>query len=466
MAGELGRRTLLRLCLVGGGALAVSLPGGVAAADGRDAELRALDAGAARILATVRRPRFPARWFPVTEFGAIDDGRTDCTAAFRRAIEACHRAGGGHVLVPRGVYATGPIHLLSNVDLHLEQGSRILFSTDPNAYLPLVRTRWQGIEFMNYSPLIYAYDQRNIAITGTGELDGQADATHWWDWKAPSDQEFAQLEAQANAGVPVPQRVFGPGFHFRPLFVQPYRCDTVLIEGVTFRNSPAWHLNPVLCGNVVVDGVTVDSAGPNTDGCDPESCDGVVVTGCSFNTGDDCIAIKAGRNTDGRRVNVPCQNLVIQRSSFANGHGGVTIGSEMTGGVRNVYARDLTMNSPNLQSGHRIKTNSVRGGFVENVHLGRIAAGTIGGPMLLIDYSYGEGDTGKYPPTVTDINLADWTVQACEQGWQMAGYQENPIGSVTLTDVAIASMSGTNVAQYIADLQLNGVTIGGQPVSG
>lgn len=456
MVGDLGRRALLRRCLAGGGALALASLPGVASADPRSAELRALDIGATRILATVSRPRFPAKWFPVTEFGAVADGSTDCTAAFRRAIEACRRAGGGHVLVPRGAYATGPIHLLGNVDLHLADGSRILFSTDPGAYLPLVYTRWQGIEFMNYSPLIYAYGQRNIAITGTGELDGQADGTHWWDWKAPSDQEFPQLEAQANAGVPVPDRVFGPGFHFRPVFVQPYRCANVLIEGVTFRNSPAWHLNPVLCRHVVVDGVTVESAGPNTDGCDPESCDGVVITGCSFNTGDDCIAIKAGRNTDGRRVNVPCQNLVIQRSSFANGHGGVTIGSEMTGGVRGVYARDLIMNSPDLQSGHRIKTNSVRGGFVENIHLGRVEAGTIGGPILLVDYSYGEGDTGPYPPTVTDINLAGWTVQACAQGWQMAGYPEDHIGRVSLTDVTIAAMTGTNVAAYVDDFRLNG----------
>jgi hypothetical protein len=140
----------------------------------------------------------------------------------------------------------------------------------------------------------------------------------------------------------------------------------------------------------------------------------------------------------------------------------VTIGSEMTGGVRNVFARGLPTNSPDLHSGHRIKANSVRGGFVENVHLGRVKAGTIGGPMLLVDYSYGEGGTGTYPPTVTRINLAGWTVQACKQGWQMAGYPEDPIGRVTLTDVAITSMSGTNVAQYITDFRLSGVTIAGQ----
>ncbi len=460
MPEKFDRRTLLRWSSALGGALVLPALGETAAhAD----SVSAVDLGARRVLARVREPRFRPRFFPVTAFGAVGDGSTDSTTAFRRAIAVCHETGGGHVVVPPGDYATGPIHLLSNVDLHLEQGSTLLFSTDPAAYLPPVFTRWQGIEAMNYSPLIYAYGQHNIAITGEGVLDAQADATHWLDWKPIGDAEFPQLEAMANAGIPVQQRVAAPTFHFRPPFVQPYLCSNVLIEGITIQNTPFWHLNPVLCHGVTVRGVTVNSAGPNSDGCDPECCDGVVITNCSFNCGDDCIAIKSGRNTDGRRVNVPCQNVLIQRSTFANGHGGVTIGSEMTGGVRAVFARDLQMNSPDLQSGHRIKTNSVRGGFVSNVHLGRITAGTIGGPMLLIDFNYGEGNTGSFPPIVTDINLSDWTVAACKPAWQMAGYTTDPVGTVALTNVAVASMSGTNTALNVTDLRLTNVTIAGQP---
>jgi polygalacturonase len=191
-----------------------------------------------------------------------------------------------------------------------------------------------------------------------------------------------------------------------------------------------------------------------------------VITGCSFNTGDDCIAIKSGRNTDGRRVNVPCRNIVIQRCTFANGHGGVTIGSEMTGGVSQVYARDLSMSSPSLQSGHRIKTNSVRGGTVRDIHVRRVTAGTIGGPILLIDFNYGEGDTGTFPPTVTDIDLADWTVESCHPAWTIAGYLNDPIGTVTLTDVAVTAMTGANVARNVSDLVLTDVTVGGIPVTG
>lgn len=451
MSGALDRRTLLRLGMATGVAAPLLL--GFA------------PVAAARTAANVRRPCFRDNWFPVTRFGAVGDGRTDDTAAFRRAIAACHRAGGGHVLVT-GTHASGPIHLLGNVDLHLAAGSRIMFSTNPSDYLPAVYSRWQGIEFMNYSPLVYAHGQTNIGITGCGVLDGQADSSHWWDWKSLGDKEFPQLEAQANAAVPVVDRVFGQGFHFRPPFVQPYRCDRVLIQGVTVTNSPFWHLNPVLCTNVTVDGVTVNSSGPNTDGCDPESCDGVAITGCSFNTGDDCVAIKAGRNTDGRRVNTPCQNIVIAHSTFANGHGGVTIGSEMTGGVRNVHAHDLTMNSAGLASCHRIKTNSVRGGFVEAVRLERVNVGTVGGPMLLIDFNYGEGDTGQFPPTVTGVELVDWTVRSCVQGWQMAGYQRDPIGTVHLANVVIGAMSGRNVATDIKDFRLDNVTVGGEPTTG
>ncbi len=461
MSQPISRRTLLRLSAATGGALALATFAGTAAAAADPA-----DVAADRLLATIRRPWFPPLSVRVTAFGAVGDGTTDCTEAFRRAIALVHSLGGGHVIVPAGTFRTGPIHLRSRVDLHLERGSRITFSTDPNDYLPAVYTRWQGIEFMGYSPLVYAHEEHDIAITGEGTLDGQASTANWWAWKSLGDSDFTALEAAADAGVPVADRHFSTGYHFRPPFVQPYGCDRVLIEGVTFVDTPFWHLNPVLCTNVTVDGVTVDSAGPNTDGCDPECCDGVLIDRCSFNTGDDCIAIKSGRNADGRRVDVPCQHVVIQNSTFANGHGGVTIGSEMTGGVYHVHARDLTMNSPSLQSGHRIKTNSVRGGTVRDIHVRRVRAGTIGGPVLLIDYNYGEGDTGTFPPTVTDIELAGWTVGSCASAWRATGYPNDPIGTVTLADVTIAAMTGTDVAQYVSDLVLRDVTINGQPIAG
>src|SRR5580693_6265194 len=476
MSHEIDRRSLLRLSAIAGAStLAVPLlagPAGAATARGSALTGRAgrtwlpADAAADRIVASVRRPRFPSRYFPITRFGAVGDGVTDCTAAFKAAIAACNRWGGGHVIVPAGTFFTGAIHLLSHVDLHLEAGSTILFSQDPNAYLPVVFTRWQGIELMNYSPPIYSYGQRNIAITGSGTLNGQADANHWWNWKNLETPDFDLLETMADDNVPVAQRVFGPGHFLPPQMIQPFLTDIVLIQGVSIINSPFWHLNPNLCDNVTVEGVSISSSGPNTDGCDPESCDGVVIDGVTFDTGDDCIAIKSGRDADGRRVNVPSQNLVIQNSNFANGHGGITIGSEMTGGVKNVYARDLTMNSSNLQAGHRIKTNTLRGGYARNSNVYRITAGPVGGPLLLIQGNY-NGQTGDFPPDVTDINLVDWTVGSCAGIWSLVGASaSDPIGTATLEDLTITTSTAANSAQFISNLVVKDVTVGGTPVTG
>jgi polygalacturonase len=476
MNSDLGRRAFLRACgAAGAGTLAAPLwaTGQAAAAAGRPggplgsgpAGMRAMDRAADRIAASVRRPRFPAREFPVTRFGAVGDGVTDCTAAFAAAIRACSRAGGGHVTVPAGEFFTGAIHLLSNVDLHLRAGSVITFSQDPSKYLPVVFSRWQGIELMNYSPFIYSFGQRNIAITGQGTLNGQADDSHWWDWKSLETPDFSLLQTMADDGVPVSQRVFGAGHFLPPPMIQPFMTDTVLIEGVTVMNSPFWHMNPNLCRNVTVTGVTVSSDGPNTDGCDPESCDRVLIDGVNFSAGDDCIAIKSGRNTDGRRVSVPSTNLVIQNCTFAAGHGGITLGSEMTGGVSNVYARDLVMNSPNLQSGHRIKTNTLRGGFVENSNVYRVSAGTIGGPVLLIQGTY-NGETGDFPPDVTGITLAGWTVDQCAGIWSLVGASaSDPVGTVTLDGITVTTSTAANSAQDVANLVVTDVTVGGVPVT-
>jgi polygalacturonase len=402
----------------------------------------------------------------VTDFGARGDGTFDCTAAFRAAIQAASRAGGGHVIVPAGTYFSAAIHLLSGVDLHLEQGSTILFSQNPDDYYPLVFTRWQGIELMNYSPFIYSYGQHDIAVTGQGTLNGQADADHWWNWKNLETPGFDQLEAQADAGLPVRQRVYGDGYFLPPQMIQPFASDTVLLEGVTVINSPFWHLNPNLCRNVTISGLTISSSGPNTDGCDPESCDGVVVDGVTYNTGDDCMAIKSGRDTDGRRVGVPCQNVVIQNCDFAGGHGGITIGSEMSGGVKNVYARDLTMNSANLQAGHRIKSNTVRGGYVENTNVYRVTAGTVGGPLLLIQGNY-SGQTGDFPPDLTGITLSDWTVDQCAGVWSIVGASaSDPVGTVTLAGITVTTSTAANSAQYISDLVVKDVTVGGVEQAG
>ncbi|MGH3165132.1 MAG: glycoside hydrolase family 28 protein, partial [Trebonia sp.] len=369
---------------------------------------------------------------------------TDCTQAIATAIAACNQAGGGHVVVPAGTFLTGAVHLRSNVDLHLEQGSTLRFSTDPAAYLPAVYSRWGGIELYNYSPFIYSCGQSNIGITGSGTLDGQASDTYWWPWVNESGPDWTALQQMADDGVPVSQRVFGAGHLLRPQFIQPYRCRDVLIEGVTITGSPMYHMNPVLCQNVTVRGVSALSQGPNNDGCDPESCSDVLISGCVFDDGDDCIAIKAGLGADGRRVNVPCENIVITDCDMQNKYGAIAIGSETTGGVRNVFASDCRMGGSSLHYALYIKTNALIGGFVENVFLRDIDISVINHEALSVNLYHsdttGTGDywdtdgAGGYPPLVRNIEVRNLTSQQSLAGYTLIGYPDDPIRDVRLID--------------------------------
>jgi polygalacturonase len=428
------------------------------------------------LLKSIRPPMFPARDFSIARYGAQPDSETDCTDAFRQAIEACSRAGGGRVLVPSGgAFLTGAIHLKSNVNLHVPEGARILFSRDPKQYLPRVFTRWEGMELMNYSSFIYAFEQHNIAITGTGTLDGNCDCENWWHWKGrtecgwskgqPSQQNARDLlQEMAEKDVPVEKRLFGEGSYLRPMFIQPYRCTNVLIEGVTVTRSPMYELHPVLCRNVTVRRVKVSSHGPNNDGCDPESCDGVLIDGCTFDTGDDCIAIKSGRNRDGRRVNVPSANIVVQNCQMKDGHGGVTLGSECSGGIHNVYAQDCRMDSPHLDRVLRIKTNAVRGGVIENVYLRNIEAGQVAGAVVDIDFHYEEGATGSFPPVVRNVEAVNVNCRKSANGWSLRGLANAPIRNVRIERCQFGGTSTPNVEEHVEGLALAEVKINGEAV--
>jgi len=238
-------------------------------------------------------------------------------------------------VVPPGVFLTGAVRLKSNVNLHVVEGATLKFIPDP-AFYPVVFTRFEGTECMNYSPLIYAFEQQNVAVTGPGILDGSASLENWWVGSGTLENRAPVYGGCSNST----RRDAGRGtrlwaWHYlRPNFIQPYRCRNVLIENVTIHNSPMWEIHPVLCSNVTVRGVKVITHGPNNDGCDPESCRDVLIENCLFDTGDDCVAIKSGRNNDGRRVNVPSENLIVRGCVMKDGHGGVVIGSEVSGGCR------------------------------------------------------------------------------------------------------------------------------------
>jgi len=416
------------------------------------------------ILARIQAPRFPDRDFAVTDYGAVADGQTDCTGAFSSAIAAAHKAGGGRVIVPPGTFCCGPIHLKSNVNLHLSKGAVIQFSVDPNAYLPVVYTRFEGVECLARSPLVYACEQENIAITGEGTLDGQASDENWWRWKRTQGDDVEALRNQGESAVPVRQRVYGRDAKLRPNMIQPYKCRNILIEGVTIRNSPMWHIHPVLSSNITVRNVRIVGHGPNNDGCNPESCRDVLIEGCYFDTGDDCIAIKSGRNNDGRRVNVPTENVVIRNCEMSDGHGGVVIGSEMTGGARNIFAENCTMDSPNLDRALRIKTNSVRGGTVENVYLRDITVGQVAEAVVKINFLYGEGDVGDYTPTVRNIFLERVTSRKSKYALSISGYDRSPITNVHLANCTFENVDKPNRLVGVEGLVWDNVTINGKPV--
>jgi len=424
------------------------------------------------ILKRIRPPKFASRDFDITKHGARGEGRPRqvnemlATDAIRQTIDACAAAGGGRVIIPPGDFLTGAIHLKSGVELHLAEGATLRFSRDPKHYLPAVFSRWEGTECWNYSPFLYALDQSNIAITGAGVLDGQSDADHWWDWKDRAKQkDRPALQKMGEDGIPVKDRVFGDGHYLRPQFIQPYRCQNVLIEGVTIRNSPMWEIHPVLCRNVTVRDVKIDTHGPNNDGCDPESSTDVLIQRCTFSTGDDCIAIKSGRNADGRRLHVPCENLIVEDCNMQDGHGGVSIGSEISGGVRNVFVRNCRMSSPHLERALRIKTNSYRGGVIENISFRDVTIGQVANDAVQIDFFYEEGEGGPFQPVVRNVRISGVTCDRSPDALNLRGYASSPIRDVRVSHCTFENVAKPNTVEHVEGLVLEEVKINGKLVS-
>jgi polygalacturonase len=415
-----------------------------------------------KILARIKDPVFPARDFDIAKYGAKGDGKTDCTSAIAQTIAECTRAGGGRVVVPRGVYSTAAVHLASNVNLHVSAGATLLFAQDPARYLPVVATRFEGVELMNYSPFIYADGQQNIAITGEGTLDGNADSAHWWPWKGQNDARRKLFE-MGERGVPLAERIFGDKgdkASLRPCFIQPCRSRNVLIEGVTIVRSPMWEVAPYDCSNVTVRGINVVSHGPNNDGCDPDSCRDVLIENCRFDTGDDCIAIKSGRDRDGRQLAKPTENVIIRNCEMKDGHGGITIGSEMSGGVRNVFVENCRLSSPNLNEALRLKTNAMRGGVIENVYVRNIEIGEVSDAVLQIDFYYDTGDKGPERPIIRNIQVSGLTARKAKYGLFMKAFPGDPIRGVRLDNWTIDNAAQDNVIEHVEDLVMNQVKIG------
>lgn len=407
---------------------------------------------------SIKAPEFANRDFVITKYGAsVKASAVKNQKAINKAITACSKKGGGRVIVPAGTFNTGAITLLSNVNLVVEKDAVLQFVFEPDLY-PIVPTRWEGIDCWNLSPCIYAYKQQNVAITGEGTIDGGGSNETWWPMCGKDTFGYkpgminqrggsrARLLKAAEDGVNMDERRFDKNDGLRPQLINLNQCDNILIEDVTLLRSPFWVIHPLFCKNVTVRGVKITNDGPNGDGCDPECCDGVLIENCFFNTGDDCIAIKSGRNNDGRLWGKPSENIIIRNCIMHNGHGGVVIGSEISGGCRNVFAHDNVMDSPELERVVRIKTNPCRGGIIENIYARNIKVGQCKESVLKInlDYEPNEVCCRDYPPTVRNVYMENVTCEKSMYGVQIIGLDT----AVYVHDI------------YVKDCKFNGVQSG------
>jgi polygalacturonase len=390
-------------------------------------------------------PQIPERTFSVSDFGAKADGKTKNTQAVESAIAAAAAAGGGTVVFPDGIYLTGAIQLRSSVAIRVEKGATLRFSTDPADY-PAVLTRWEGTECVNYAGLISGRDLHDIAIVGQGTIDGQGAA--WWPWAKKAAPSLQRLREMGETTTDPATRIFGtPAACLRPPLLEPVNCQRVLLQGVTFINSPFWTIHPLYCTDVTARNLSVSGTGPNTDGFDPDSCRNVLIEDCTFDTGDDCITLKSGRDADGRRVGRPTENVVVRNCTFRRGHGTVVIGSEMSGGVRNVLAENLTADG--TDAGVRIKTRRGRGGAIENIVYRNLRLKNIRKQAITIDMFYDVGNnppqepsTPQAVPSIRAISIENLSCESAIDAVVIRGLADSNIVSVSLRNIHIAAEQG------------------------
>lgn len=406
-------------------------------------------------------------------------------AIIQEAINEAAANGGGRVIIKGSedsenpnIYYTGAINLKSNVELNIEENAILKFVRNKtNEFYPLVYTRWEGVEMMNFSPFIYSYYEKNIAITGKGTLDGCADEFNWMPWKFGFfNEEDQQIQRERlfdlcknNADVRT-ERIFGDDIStIRPPFIQPYKTKNILIQDITILNSPFWEVNPVLCENIKVSGIKINTNLYNNDGVDPESCTDIIIENCFFLTGDDCIAIKSGRNNDGRNIGVPCENIIIRNNEFKDGHGGITIGSEISGGVNDVFAHDNYFDSKELDYPIRFKTNAERGGKLENIFVKNSTVNKSKISVIHADFFYEEGANGNHKPILRNIRLSNIkTVEGesieAKYPLYLKGFEDAKIENIVIEDAVLNGVEGESVLQNIKGLTFKNVSINGNKI--
>lgn len=402
-------------------------------------------------------------WYDVTKFGAKKDSSSKATTSIANAIAAAVKAGGGTVYFPAGKYLTGPIHLKSNITVYIDAGAELHFSDDFDDYLPMVESRYEGVDVTSFSPLFYAYKAENIAIKGRGLINGHG--KKWWNfvegYKASQPRSKWQImfdSLNKNILLPDDPKQMKRGF-LRPPFIQPMYCKNVLVEGITIINSPFWTVNPEFCENVTVTGITINNPpSPNTDGINPESCKYVHISNCHISVGDDCITIKSGKDGPGRAKAAPAENYTITNCTMLSGHGGVVIGSEMSGGVKNIVISNCVFDG--TDRGIRIKTTRGRGGAVEDIRVDNVIMKNIREQAFVLDMAYSKTEpepVSDRTPQIRNIsysNITAYTNEACF----INGLDEMAVENIRFSDVVIYAQSGF-VIQKAKDIFLDNISI-------
>ncbi|UZR99500.1 glycoside hydrolase family 28 protein [Chondrinema litorale] len=392
----------------------------------------------------------------ITDFGAKQGNKEATTKAIADAINKANTIGGGVVVIPEGEWLTGKVHLKSNTNLHLEKGATLLFSENPADYLPAVQSTWEGMECFNYSPLIYAFECENVAITGEGELQAKMDTWKVWFARPKAHMENLKiLYDMAAKDVPVEERqMVNDTANFRPQFIQFNRCENVLLENISIKNSPFWVIHPFMSKDVIIRGVKVFAHGHNNDGVDPEMSQNMLIENCIFDQGDDAIAVKSGRNQDAWRLNMPTKNVVIRNCLVKNGHQLLAIGSELSGGVENVYMENCEVEEgAKLNHLLFIKTNERRGGYVSNIQVKDIKCGKIDKGVLGIetDVLYQWRDlVPTYERRLTPIkNISMKNVKAADVQFiaRILAEEEEHVENVNLKNIQVDTVRETEIIQ-------------------
>jgi polygalacturonase len=417
---------------------------------------------AGRIVAGIREPEFPQHSINVREQGAVGDGLHNDLPALQQAINACSAAGGGTVNVSVGVYRLeGPLQLKSHVNLHLEKGSTLRFSAHPPDFLPAVFTRWEGTEMFGYSPFIYANGCANLAITGQGTIDGNVAAT-FATWRKLQKTDQNALRTMGDDEVPLKDRVFGEGHWLRPSFIQFINCSRIKIEGVRIVESPFWIIHPVYSSHITIRDVDIESMRLNNDGVDIDSSTYVLVENSTFRTGDDAVVVKSGRDSEGRRIGKPSENIVIRNNTLLKVHNGFAIGSEMSGSVRNVF-----IENNKIERGRNLiyfKSNLDRGAVVENVHVRNIEVDYASHNLIRFQTDYHSFRGGNHPPVFRNFRIENVMCREAETGIRIEGHADSPITDVVIRDVTIETAKTPLVIHQHDEVELVDVTINGKEI--